>query len=67
MSNVLFSMKQDKVELRRQKVTATSVEVATTKFLLGMRNCTVDSDIGTGILHVCGYVHMRLHVPPGME
>ena len=43
MSNISFSTKQDKAELYIRKVTVTSVAVATTKFLFGMCNCTVDS------------------------
>ena len=42
------------------------------KFLFGMCNCTVESDVGTGdfslllrILQVCGHAHVRSHVPPG--
>ena len=49
-------------------MTVSSVAVATTKFLFGMRDCMVDSDVGTdnfllvlGILHICGHVHVRLH------
>ena len=44
------------------------------KFLFGMCDCMVDSDVGTGefslvlgILHVCGQVHMRSHVSQGMN
>ena len=43
----------------------TGVAVATTKFLFGMCDCTVDIDVGTGdfslvlgILHVCAHVHV---------
>ena len=46
-------------------MTVTSVAVATTTFLFGMCDCTVDSDIGMGdsslvlgILHVSGHVHV---------
>ena len=53
-------MKQDIAELRKQKVTVTSVAVVTMKFPFGMCDCTVTSDLGTddfslmpGILHVC--------------
>ena len=74
MSNVSFRVKQDKAELWKQKVTVTCVAVATTKLLLGLCNCTVDRNIGTGdlklvlgILQVCGYVHVWSHVPPGMD
>ena len=45
-----------------QKVTVTSVAVATRKLLQGMCDCSVDSDAGMGdfslvleILHVCGH------------
>ena len=55
-------------------MTVTSAAVATTKFLLDMRDCIVDSDVGTGdfslvpgILHVCRQAHLRSHVPPGMD
>ena len=58
-------MKQDKAELRKQKVTVTSVAVVTTKPLLSMYNCTVDNDVGTSdfllvlrILHMCRHVHV---------
>ena len=54
-------------------MTVTSVAVATTKFLLGMCDCMVGSDVGkgdlslvTGLLHVCGHVNVRLHVSPCM-
>ena len=40
-------MKQDKAELLKQKVIVTSVAVATTKFLFGMCDGVVDSDVGT--------------------
>ena len=39
---------QDKAELRMQKVTVASAVVVTTKFLFGICDCTVDSDVGTG-------------------
>ena len=52
----------------------TSVAVATTEFLVGMCDCTVDSDaqmgdfsLMLGILHVCGHVHVRSHVSPDMN
>ena len=55
-------------------MSVTSASVVATKFLFGMRDCTVDSDVSTGdfslvlgILHVCGHVHERLHVSPGMN
>ena len=74
MSYVPFKIKQDKTELLKQKVTVTSVAVATTKFLLGMCDCTTDSDAGTGhfslalaILHMCGHAYVRSHVSPGMD
>ena len=55
-------------------MTVTSVAVAATKSLFGMRCCTVDIYVDTGdfslvlgILHVCGQGHMRSHVFPGMD
>ena len=58
-SNVSFRTEQGKAELSKQKVTVVSVAVETTKFLSGMCDCTVDSDVATGdfslvpgILHV---------------
>ena len=54
--------------------TVTSVVVATTKFLFGMCDCTLNSGAGTGdlslgleILHVCGHAHVCSHVSLGME
>ena len=55
-------------------MTVTCVAVVTAKFLFGMCNCTVDSDVGTGdfllmlgIFHMCGHVHMQLHMSQGMD
>ena len=55
-------------------MTVTSVAVAATKFLFGMWDCAVDSDVGTGnfppalgILYVCGHTHVRSLVSPGMD
>ena len=55
-------------------MTVTSVTVATTKFLFGMCDCTVDSDVGTEdfslvlrILHVCGKARVRSHMSPGID
>ena len=55
------------------KAKSDSVAVTTTKFLRGMCDCTIYSDVGTGnfslvlgILHVCGHAHVRSHVSPGM-
>ena len=55
-------------------MTVTSFAVATTEFLFDMRDCTVDSDGGTGdfslalgILFVCGHAHVRSHVSPDMD
>ena len=69
MSNVSLGMEQDKAELEKQKVTVTRNAVATTKFLFGICDYTVDSDTGAldfslvlGILHLCGNV--RWHVSP---
>ena len=63
MLNVSFRIKQDKAELEKQKMTVTSVAVATTKSLFGLCDCTLDSDVGKGdmspvqdILLVRGYV-----------
>ena len=74
ISNFLFRKKQDKAKLWKQKVTVVSVAAATTKFLFGVCDCTVDINVGTGdfsfvlgILHVCGYVHVRSHVSRGMD
>ena len=47
MSKVSFWTKQDKIELRKPKVTVTSVAVAKTNCLFGMCDYTVNSDIGT--------------------
>ena len=51
-----------------------SVAVATTKFIFGIYDCTVDIDVGTGdfslllgTLQVCGHAHMRSHVSPSMD
>ena len=59
MPNISFRTKQDKPELRNQKVTVNTLAVVTTKFLFGMYDCMVDNDVGTGdfplelgILHV---------------
>ena len=56
------------------KAKATSIAVASTKFLLGMRYCMVDSDVGTGdsslvlgTLHVNEHAHVHLHVSPSMD
>ena len=55
-------------------MTVTSVAFATTYFLFGICNCTVNNDVGTGdfslmqgILHVCGFVHVQSHVFQGMD
>ena len=55
-------------------MTLASIEVATTKFLFDMCNCTSDSDIGKGDfslvlgnLHVCVRKHVRSHVSPVMD
>ena len=55
-------------------MTVTSFAFATMKFLSGMCNCTVDSDLDTddfslvlGTLHVCGHAHVRSHLSPGMD
>ena len=41
-----------------QTVTVTNVAVATTKFLFGMCDCTVDSDIGQAIFRSCWGFYM---------
>ena len=50
------------------------IAVTTTKFLFGMCDSTVSIDVGTGAfsfvlgsLHVCGHVHVRSHIFPGMD
>ena len=48
MSNVSFRVEQDKADLWKQKVTVTSIAVATTKFLFGMCDYTVDNDVDAG-------------------
>ena len=46
----------------KEKVTVISVAVATIKFLLGMCDCTVDSDIGKGnFLLLLGILYVRGH------
>ena len=54
-------------------MTITGVAVATTQFLSGMCDCMVDCDVGTddfsrvqAILQVCGHVHGRSQVSPGI-
>ena len=58
----------------KQKVTVTNVAVATTKFLFGICDCTVDRDVDAGDfslvlgnLQVCGHAYERSHLSPGME
>ena len=65
MPDYSFKRKQDKAELWKQKITFTSVAVATTQFLFGMCDCIVDSNVGVGdcllmlgILHMCGHMQM---------
>ena len=55
-------------------MTVTSVAVGTTKLLLGMCNCTVDCDVGTGnfslvveSFHMCGHAYVRSHLSQGMD
>ena len=53
-------------------MTTIGVAVATAKFLFGMYDCTVDSDVARaisslGMLHVCGHAHVRSNVSQGME
>ena len=68
MPNVSVRVKQYKAELSKQKVAVTSVAVATTKFLLGMCDCTVDNDVGTGDFSlVLEILHVRSHVSQRMD
>ena len=67
-------IKQDKAEFCLQMLTITSIAVATMKSPLGMWDCTVGSDVGTGdfslvhgILYVCGHAQVPLHVSPGID
>ena len=55
-------------------MTVTSVAVATKKFLFGMCDCTVHSDVGTNdfslvlrTLHVYGHAHVQSRMPSSME
>ena len=55
-------------------VTVTSIIVAIAKFLFGMCDCKVDSNVGVikfwlvlGILYVCGLEHVLSHMSPGMD
>ena len=50
-----------------------AVASATTKFLLGMCDCSIDSDVSTddfllvlGNLHICGHAHVRSQVSLGL-
>ena len=74
MSDASFRTKQDNAKIWKQNVTATSVAVATTKFLFGMCDCTVDKDVGKGgfllmleTLHLCEHSYMLSHMSPGMD
>ena len=74
MSNVSFRIKYYKAELYEQMVPVSTVAVAIMKFLFGMCDCRIDSDVGMGgflhvmgILHVCGFVHMQLNVSPDID
>ena len=67
MSNVSFLIKQNRAELWKQKMTITSVAVATRKFLFG-------NDVGTNdfshilvILHICELAHVRSRVSTDMD
>ena len=57
-----------------QKVAVASVAIATTKFLIGMSDCMVDSDVGTSnsslllrSLHACGRTYVRSPVSTGLD
>ena len=55
MSNVSLTVKQDKSELSKQKVTVNSAAVVASQFLFVMCDCMVDSDVGMGhISYVLG-------------
>jgi len=60
--------------MKAKTVTFTSVAVATTKFLFGMCDCTVNSDVSIdelslllGTLHVYGHEHVGSQVSLGMS
>ena len=65
MSNVSFRTKKDKVDLLKQKVTISSDTFAKTKFLFGICDCTVASDVGTGdrtcLRAWTGQLHTTIH------
>ena len=55
-------------------MTIISVAVRTKKFLFGVCDSTVDTDVGTGYFsfvmgtpHACGHAYARSHVSPGMD
>ena len=52
-------------------MTVIRVAVATTKFVLGIYSCTVDSDIGLGNFSLlgilCGHAYMQSHMSIGMD
>ena len=55
-------------------MTITSVRVVTTRFLFGICDCMVASDVCMGdfsllleILHVCGDMYVQSHMCPGMD
>ena len=55
-------------------MTIISFAVAKKKFLFGMCDCTVDSDVGARNFslvleswHMCGHTYVRLHVSFGMD
>ena len=71
MSNVLFRIELDKAELSKQTMTVTDVVVMTMKFLFGMCNCMVDSNVGKGhfslvlgLLCVCVDTHVIACIYP---
>ena len=72
MSNALCKIKLEDAELWKQKVTVTIIAVGTMKFLFGMNDCTVDSDVGMGyfsimlgIWQLFWYMYVQPHMPPG--
>ena len=55
-------------------MTISSVAVVTAKFLFGICDCTVKSDVGSGdfslmlgILHVWEHAHVRSHVSQDLD
>ena len=73
MSNVSFKIKQDRVGLRKEKVTVTIIAVATVRLLFGICDWTLDGDVGqggfltrAGDLHLCDTRAVRSHGSSGL-